>query len=177
MQQQTYIKPRKSCPTGFTLVEILIVVVILGILAAIVIPQFSNASHTARESTLKDDLRFLRNQVQMFRVQHNDVAPGYPSGNPASSPTESDFVSQMTLYSDMACATSASSSATYKFGPYLSRIPVNPMNNLATIVVVANGSALPPPDGTTGWIYKPETQEIIANLTGNDTNGVAYSSY
>ena len=40
---------RKS---GFTLIEILIVVIILGILAAIVIPQFSNASNDARKSSL-----------------------------------------------------------------------------------------------------------------------------
>ena len=35
--------------TGFTLVEILIVVIILGILAAIVIPQFTSASESAKE--------------------------------------------------------------------------------------------------------------------------------
>ena len=43
--------------SGFTLVEILIVVVILGILAAIVIPQFSQASNEARESSLKSNLK------------------------------------------------------------------------------------------------------------------------
>jgi len=42
---------RTNKNSGFTLVEILIVVVILGILAAIVIPQFSQASLEAREST------------------------------------------------------------------------------------------------------------------------------
>ena len=45
---------------GFTLVEILIVVIILGILAAIVIPQFTNASQDARESSLLSQLQTLR---------------------------------------------------------------------------------------------------------------------
>ena len=52
---------------AFTLVEILIVVVILGILAAIVLPKFSNASAIARASMLADDLRVIRMQVQVYR--------------------------------------------------------------------------------------------------------------
>src|SRR5690242_11487939 len=77
-----------AAASAFTLIEILIVVVILGILAMIVIPQFSNASAQARENTLKDDLRFLRLQVQVFAAQHRDTPPGYPSGNTAAAPTE-----------------------------------------------------------------------------------------
>src|SRR4051812_15890238 len=88
--------PRRK--RAFTLIEILIVVVILGILAAIVIPQFSNASHVARENSLKDDLRYLRTQVAVFKAQHRDVPPGYPSGNIASTPTSADFIAQMTQY-------------------------------------------------------------------------------
>ncbi len=40
---------KRACKRGFTLVEILIVVVILGILAAIAVPKFSNASQLARK--------------------------------------------------------------------------------------------------------------------------------
>jgi len=59
---------------GFTLIEILIVVVILGILAAIVIPQFSSASNEAAVSSVRSQLQTLRSQVELFRVQNN----GYP---------------------------------------------------------------------------------------------------
>src|SRR5262245_49632233 len=66
---------------AFTLVEILIVVVILGILATVVIPQFTSATHETRENTLKDCLRYLRTQVLVFKAQHRDVPPGYPGGD------------------------------------------------------------------------------------------------
>ena len=166
--------------TGFTLVEILIVVVILGILATIVIPQFSNASHEARENTLKDDLRYLRIQIQVFKAQHEDLAPGYPGGNSSAAPTEAAFVDQMTKHTDVRGTTNSSATPVYRFGPYLSSVPENPLNGKKAIKVIANGNALPAPvaaDGSTGFIYKPQTQEIIANLTGNDSTGKPYAQY
>lgn len=60
---------------GFTLVEILIVVVILGILAAIVIPQFTNASTQAKESNLKSNLQTVRAQIELYKLNHNDTPP------------------------------------------------------------------------------------------------------
>jgi general secretion pathway protein G len=58
---------------GFTLVEILIVVIILGILAAIVIPQFTNASQDARKNSLTSQLQTLRSQVELYKLQHLNV--------------------------------------------------------------------------------------------------------
>jgi general secretion pathway protein G len=170
---------------AFTLVELLIVVVILGIMAMIVIPQFSNASHQARENTLKDDLRFLRLQVQVFAAQHRDIPPGYPGGDTGSVPTATDFEEQMTQFTSEACATNATVSALYKFGPYLSRLPYNPINGQSTIHVITNGAAMPAPAALPimnggvpfGWIYKPQTQEFMANLAGSDSNGTPYASY
>ena len=162
---------------AFTLVEILIVVIILGILATIVIPQFTSASQGAKENSLKDDLRFMRTQIGVFKAQHRDITPGYPGGDRTASPTESDFGDQMTLHTSEACATSTTSSAVYKFGPYLSRMPVNPINSLTTVLMVDNDAAVPAPDGSTGWIYKPQTQQFIANLTGSDANGTPFGEY
>ncbi|MCW5756950.1 MAG: prepilin-type N-terminal cleavage/methylation domain-containing protein [Phycisphaeraceae bacterium] len=66
---------RAQVRKAFTLVEILIVVVILGILAAIVIPQFTSASEEAQASSAASQLSTVRNQIELFRVRNNGVAP------------------------------------------------------------------------------------------------------
>ena len=64
---RTKIKTRVS--RAFTLIEILIVVVILGILAAIVIPQFTDASQQAMESSVVTQLQTLRSQIELHNIQ------------------------------------------------------------------------------------------------------------
>src|SRR5689334_20986294 len=83
--------------SGFTMIEVLIVVVVVGILAAVVVPRFSNASVQAKENTLKTDLRYLRTQIVVYKAQHNDIAPGYPDGDLAALPTAGAFAQQMTM--------------------------------------------------------------------------------
>lgn len=61
--------------TGFTLVEILIVVVILGILAAIVVPQFTSASTEAVKGALQSQLQTIESQVELYRVRNNGEYP------------------------------------------------------------------------------------------------------
>ena len=170
---------RAARQTAFTIIEILIVVVILGILAAFVVPQFSNASHVARENSLKDDLRYLRPQILVFKAQHRDSPPGYPGGNTNAVPTESDFIAQMTKASNERCQVNPATTSAFPLGPYIQKMPPNPLNGQAAVLVVRNGLPLPTTyQGTTyGWIYKPETQEIIANSDKKDGNGVPYMQY
>ena len=60
---------------GFTLIEILIVVILLAILAAIVIPQFSSASGQARNNAAQSIVQSLRSQIQLYRMQHGNALP------------------------------------------------------------------------------------------------------
>ncbi|MHC4787424.1 MAG: type II secretion system protein, partial [Planctomycetota bacterium] len=59
---------------GFTLIEILIVVVILGILAAMVIPQFVDVTGNAHEANLKAQLQTVRAQIELYNVQNPATA-------------------------------------------------------------------------------------------------------
>ena len=79
---------KKRAPRAFTLIEILIVVVILGILAAVVVPQFTDASSEAKLSALQTNLHTIRSQLQLYRMQHNGTWPVLAT-----------FTNQMTLVS------------------------------------------------------------------------------
>jgi type II secretory pathway pseudopilin PulG len=167
----------RSFARAFTLVEILILVIILAIIALIVIPQFTSASEQARENTIKDELRYLRTQIVVFKAQHQDVPPGYTNGDPTQAPACQAFSDQMTLNTNINCATSPTPNPAYPYGPYLSQMPTNPINGDATMTMVANNASMPAPNGNTGWIYQPQTQTIMVNLTGNDSSGIPFSSY
>jgi type II secretion system protein G len=70
---------RNRRKTGFTLVEILIVVVILGILAAIVVPQFTSASNEAIKGALQSQLQTINTQVELYRVREQGAFPNFAS--------------------------------------------------------------------------------------------------
>jgi general secretion pathway protein G len=109
---------------GFTLVEILIVVIILGILAAIVIPQFTNASTDARKISLTSQLQTVRSQIELYKLQHNDQLPDF---------TNKQW-GQMTAQTDVNGNTAAQ---TKDFGPYLQQTPSNPLNGDTGVTTVA----------------------------------------
>jgi len=118
---------RRSRKGGFTLVEILIVVIILGILAAIVIPQFTSASQDARKNSLVSQLQTLRSQIELYKLQHLDQLP---SSLVAASPVW-DQLTNKTNSSGTTGTTTA-----FPFGPYLQSAPTNPLNGQNAMMVV-----------------------------------------
>ena len=148
-------KARKS---GFTLIEILSVVIILGILAAIVIPQFTEASSEARESTLVSNLHTLRSQIGLYKVQHDDILPGDTSGDGApdnAANFEADLVGQTDVNGDVIGA--------LDFGPYMQNIPENPFITVDATPMFAIGAGAAPGDNSSHWYVDSVTGNIWAN--------------
>lgn len=154
---------------GFTLVELLIVVVILGILAGIVLPTISSSTEDAKFSSAYQSLQTMRSAVDSYKITHGKY-PGYPA---TGAPTESDFVKHMTLVSKKDGSTAALGTAGYPYGPYIKTgVPPNPFNGLSTFKVIPDGTAFPTAaDGTTGWIFKPETGQMKCNAADTNDEG------
>ena len=133
---------------GFTLVEILIVVVILGILAAIVIPQFTNASQSAKASSLQSQLQTIRSQLELFQLQHNGT---YPT-------LDGTWAILINKSSQAEVGPGAGSGTAY--GPYLQQPPVNPFTPSA-----ANATAVGTTSGATiAWVYSSTNGSIKASV-------------
>jgi len=158
---------------GFTLVELLIVVVILGILAGIVLPSFNTSTEDAKVSASIQNLQSLRSAVDLYKVQHDDTYPGYPVGGGV--PTATLFVDQMTLASQKDNSTAPLGTAGYPHGPYLKTgIPANPFNDLTTVTIIVDGGPMPTAgDDTTGWVFKPQTGELKCNSSATTEEGAS----
>jgi len=161
---------------AFTLVEVLIVVAILGILAAIVIPHFQSQSQDAKEAAAKDNLRILRNAIEIYSSQHNDTPPGYDiNGNITAS---FYFEAQLTAYTNSQGLASETKSENFRYGPYLSDLPVNPFNQKSYFWIFDDATPLPDnASGSFGWIYKPATRTVKLDAAGTDSEGTPYYDY
>ncbi len=138
---------RKTMAKGFTLVEILIVVVILGILAAIVVPQFTNAANEARLGNVRTQTSTLENQIELYAAQ-----------------TSGSYPTLVELQADWAVMIT---------GNYIKEMPKNPYadsaaNSVKVTTMTAADSAAADVvaaagDGTQGWFYDASTGFIRAS--------------
>jgi len=174
---------------GFTLVELLIVVIILAVLAAIVVPQFSSSTEDAKVSTVKTDLASIRNAIELYYHQHNSRYPGSYRETDGTSATDANncpaaFVAQLTQYSDSFGKTSGTRTGAFQYGPYLKAqsLPANPFlttnatgiqcdvseNDLTKAITV---------DGDPGWKFYTKIGRFIANDNTTLTDGTNTSTF
>ena len=135
---------------GFTLVELLVVVMILGILAAIVVARFTRASLDAQTANLKSQLQTMRAAIQLYRVQHRDVPPDLVGTN------WSAFIDKTDSWGNP-------SVDPHDWGPYMQDQPRNPLANSNVISDKA--------DPGVGWVYDKASGTIAATA---DNSGALF---
>lgn len=181
----------KIAQKGFTLVELLIVVIILAILAAIVVPQFASTTNDARDSAADSTLAGMRAAIDLYYQQHGNNYPGALTAVPVAActgtagngvatggagATAADaFMEQLSLYTDVNGGTcSIGDDTVFRFGPYLKKqdVPSEPYTAVSLLDVVAVGDlnmvATADP-GPGGFLFDSQTGKIIINLRAQET--------
>jgi len=140
--------PRRE--QGFTLVEILIVVVILGILAAMVVPQFASASQSAQSSSMKGSLQVIRSQLELYHAQHDST---YPSLD------QLDAAWNVLISRTDTGGNVGTDDGVHVYGPYIKKMPVNPFEDSATVADTAAADV--------GWVYEAATGRVYGVMSEN----------
>jgi general secretion pathway protein G len=183
--------------SGFTLVELLIVAIILAILAAIVVPQFASSTDDAIDSALRSNLSGIRGAIDLYAQQHGGTFPGSADSTTAGCGTGTGgtaaeiagtlggLANQLTRYTNAAgesCSIAddpAGGVVEYPFGPYLKAdvFPENPVTDTNTVTFVATGDLAMGGADATAWRYDTTSGKFIADDTSLDGTGVAYDTY
>jgi general secretion pathway protein G len=161
---------KRSRPRGFSLVEILIVLGLMGILATVVLMNFGNSDRGTKEQTLKSNLTVVRQALDVYKSDHGwypcDPADWNSAGNAAN------FIRQMTEYTSATGQPSTTRTSTFKYGPYLKSWPVEPMSKISTVTVNTTqerllatiGAAVAASGATGGWYYEARSGNFCGNL-------------
>jgi len=141
---------------AFTLIELLLVMVVLVVLAAIVIPKFMDRGKQAKEAALKSDLKILRNAIAAFQADNGC----YPLTLDDLTVSSAAGLSTASTGVDSS-GNNVATSGTFH-GPYIQgTVPTDPVS--------LSGFTYSTTSGSVG--------NVTSSATGNGIDGTAYSSY
>lgn len=135
---------------AFTLIEVLIVVVIMAVLAATIIPQFSSSTRDAQENTARFNAHTMRSQIELYKAHHLGTLPSI-----------GDLPTKLTSATN-AQGTVGATGTSFPFGPYMDEIPMNPFNNRNDFAAGTGAAGT----GESGWQYDASTGGVWPNHTG-----------
>ena len=162
--------------TGFSLLEVLIVVILLGIVAAMTIPVVAGYQTQADETSLRSDLALMRSAIELFAADHNGAFPALIGDGTHAAGSPEAFVAHMTQYSNADGEVSQTKGTDYPFGPYLPQgvpnVTVGPLAGGGAVKVTSSASNMDA-DGspTMAWKYSTVTGQIICNTQQLATDG------
>jgi prepilin-type N-terminal cleavage/methylation domain-containing protein len=158
MGWQTGYKKNRQC--ALTLLEVVLVVAIMSILAAIGIPRMGAGTRRAEESALRKDLDYLHTALEFYAVEHGG---DYPTQ-----------VNQLLQYTDQMGSIRAAADNTHIYGPYLQNIPPLPVGARKgrTGIDTVDGNDV-------GWIVNWTQGKFKANTQDDelDSQGKPYNDY
>jgi prepilin-type N-terminal cleavage/methylation domain-containing protein len=134
---------------GFTLIEVLIVVLIMSVLAAVILPQFMQSTVDAKASSLKFNLHTLRAQLELYRNHHEGKMP-------------SATLVELTKKTDANGTVGVG--VGFNFGPYMDKVPANAFTGSSTVTSISSSPAtVADVTSSGGWLYNATTGEIWAD--------------
>ena len=134
-----------SLRNAITTPEIFIIILVAATMAALAAPRFGQAREQSKLTRLVRSLEIVRQQIELYTVQHKGLFPGQKEKNGRI--TEEDFIKALTQSDGV-------------YGPYLKKFPANPFNNLDSVRIgtVTLGSA-----AGAGWFFNSVTGDFRAD--------------
>lgn len=136
---------RASLRHAITTPEVFIIMLMVAIMAAISVPRISQAKANSKLNDMVSSLETVRQQLELYKVQHNGLLPGQKIEN--GEIIQADFITALTKTDGV-------------YGPYLKKIPRNPFNGLNSVRIgtVKLGSAT-----GLGWYFNSSTGDFRAD--------------